>query len=131
MTLSETERIELINHRKEKANNLYKEAIFLFDSGLFNTAVNRICYGMYHMVSALALKDNFTTSKHLQLIGWFNHKYVKENIVDNSTEKYLMRAFEMRSKSDYDDFVKYAEPEVKALLANMKYFVDCIEKLLP
>ena len=131
MTLSETERVELINHRKEKAYNLYKEAVFLFDSGLYNTAVNRIYYGMYHIVSALALKENFTTSKHLQLIGWFNHKYVKENKVDNTIGKYLMRAFEMRSKSDYDDFTKYTEPETKALLENMEEFLDSIKRFLP
>ncbi len=130
MTLSESERIELIRHRKEKAWNLYNEASFLIDSKLYNTAVNRIYYGMYHIVSALALIDNYSTSKHLQLIGWFNHKYVKGKIVDNSMGKYLMRAFEMRSKGDYDDFIKYTESEVKELLLNMKHFIATIEKLL-
>jgi len=69
MTLSGDERAQLIKHRIEKSNLLKKEAVFLIDSGLYNTAVNRIYYAMYHAISALALKDSFTTSKHLQLIG--------------------------------------------------------------
>ncbi len=130
MTLSETERIELIRHRKEKAYSFQKEAVFLFDSGLYNTAVNRIYYGMYHIVSALALKDNFTTAKHMQLIGWFNREYVKTKKVDHLAGRYFMRAFEMRSKGDYDDFTQYTESEVKELLQNMNHLLDIISNLL-
>ena len=130
MTLNEAERHELIIHRKEKTENLYTEAMFLYNAKLYNTAVNRIYYGMYHLVSALALKDNFTTSKHQQLIGWFNQNYVKENRVGTIIGRYLMRAFELRSKGDYDDFIKYTEPEVKELLANMRDFIDQVSRLL-
>jgi len=97
MTLTQNERAELIKHRVEKSRSLHNEALFLFNSGLYNTAVNRIYYAMYHAVSALALKDSFTTSKHLQLIGWFNREYVKTGRTDINSGKYLTRAFEMRS----------------------------------
>lgn len=85
---------------------------------------------MYHAVSALALKDSFTTSKHLQLIGWFNREYVKTGKTDTNTGKYLTRAFEMRSKSDYDDFVNYTENEVTELLENLKAFLHVVERLI-
>ncbi len=130
MTLTGDERAQLIKHRIEKSNLLQKEAAFLFDSGLYNTSVNRIYYAMYHAVSALALKDSFTTSKHLQLIGWFNREYVKTGKADINSGKYLTRAFEMRSKSDYDDFVNYSENEVKELLENLKIFLQIVETLI-
>ena len=131
MTLTESDRNELVLHRKGKAWNLYNEALFLIESKLYNTAVNRIYYGMYHIVSALALMDNYSTSKHLQLIGWFNHKYIKGQVVDKNMGKYIMRAFEMRSKGDYDDFITYTESEVKELFFSMKLFIETLEKLLP
>jgi uncharacterized protein (UPF0332 family) len=130
VTLSEQDRNILIVHRVEKARSLFKEASFLFESGLYNTSVNRIYYGMYHILSALALKDNFSTSKHLQLIGWFNREYVKKDRVSIDIGRYLSRAFEMRSKGDYDDFIVYTKPEVEKLLRNMKDFIDELEKLL-
>jgi len=130
MTLTQDERAELIKHRVEKSRSLHNEALFLFDSGLYNTSVNRIYYAMYHAVSALALKDSFTTSKHLQLIGWFNREYVKTGRTDINSGKYLTRAFEMRSKSDYDDFVNYSQDEVKELLANMESFLETIDRLI-
>ncbi len=44
-------------------------------------AVNRIlCLRSFYMLSALALKHGFSTSKHKQLIGWFNKQFVKEEI---------------------------------------------------
>lgn len=130
MTSSGDERAQLIKHRIEKSNLLKKEAVFLIDSGLYNTAVNRIYYAMYHAVSALALKDSFTTSKHLQLIGWFNREYVKTGKAEINSGKYLMRAFEMRSKSDYDDFADYSEKEVKELMDNLDSFLQIVEKLI-
>lgn len=130
MTLTQDERIQLIKHRIEKSNMLQKEALFLFNSGLYNTAVNRIYYAMYHAVSALALRDSFTTSKHLQLIGWFNREYIKTGKADINSGKYLMRAFEMRSKSDYDDFVNYSGNEVKELMENLDSFLQIVEKLI-
>lgn len=130
MTLSGDERAQLIKHRIEKSNLLKKEAVFLIDSGLYNTAVNRIYYAMYHAVSALALKDCFTTSKHLQLIGWFNREYVKTGKAEINSGKYLMRAFEMRSKSDYDDFADYSEKEVKELMENLDSFLQIVENLI-
>ena len=39
-------------------------------------AVNRIYYGLYYAVTALAIKHRFETSKHLQLIGWFNKEFI-------------------------------------------------------
>ena len=40
-------------------------------------ALNRIYYGIFYIVSALAIKNRFSTANHSQLIGWFNTNYVK------------------------------------------------------
>jgi hypothetical protein len=44
-----------------------EEAEFLLINGRFTTAVNRIYYGMFYILSALALKHQLKTSKHQQL----------------------------------------------------------------
>jgi len=41
-----------------------------------------------------------------------------------------MRAFEMRSKSDYDDFADYSEKEVKELMYNLDSFLQIVEKII-
>jgi len=43
-------------------------------------AVNRIYYGLFYIITALSLKYEFSTSKHQQLIGWFNKTFIKSEI---------------------------------------------------
>lgn len=68
---------ELVIYRIEQANKTISEVEILIEKNLYNLAINRIYYGMFYMLLALALKNGFKTSKHNQLIGWFNKEYVK------------------------------------------------------
>jgi uncharacterized protein (UPF0332 family) len=130
MTINEKDRQILIIHRLEKADELIKEVHSHIENRHYVTAVNRIYYGMYHSLSALALKNSFITSKHQQLIGWFNKNFVKENLVDQKYGKIINTAFEMRTKGDYDDFVNYDKDVVKLLHDEMSEFVLMIKTLI-
>lgn len=85
---------------------------------------------MFYAVSALALKNNFPTSNHGQLIGWFNGEFVKGRVVDTRYGKILNRTFEMRSKADYDDFAEYEIDEVLKLFEEMKDFISEIHGII-
>ena len=74
MTLSEENRRQLVKHYVEKAKTTVENVSFLIKNKKFFMAANRIYYGIYYMLSALAVKHQFSTSKHTQLIGWFNKK---------------------------------------------------------
>ncbi len=97
MSIHDDDRNVLIKHRIEKAENLSDEVAIHIRNSHLATAVNRIYYGMFHALSALALKKGFTTSKHLQLIGWFNRTFVKEGVIDQKFGKMLNTAFELRT----------------------------------
>ena len=95
------------------------------------SSLNRIYYTIFYAVMALAQKENFKTSKHASLIGWFNKKFVFE---DKSLEPKLFEvykdAFEYRQDSDYDPMYKPDLEEVKELLTNAKAFVESVRKLI-
>ena len=103
---------ELIKYRIEQAQETSSEIKFLIDKGLLVLAINRIYYGMFYMLLALALKEGFKTSKHHQLLGWFNKKFVKPEIVDRKIGKIIHRGFEDRTDGDYGVFVKFEKDEV-------------------
>lgn len=92
---------DLINYRIEQAENTIQEIPLLIENKLYKTAVNRIYYGMFYALLALALKHNFKTAKHRQLIGWFNKQFIKTGIIDTKYGKIINDAFENRSDSDY------------------------------
>jgi len=47
---------------------------------------------MYYALTALALKSGFETSKHGQLIGWFNREYIATSRIDPRFGKILRDA---------------------------------------
>ena len=65
--IEEKDRLSLIEYRLKQAGDTIQLANFLADSQKYVIAVNRIYYGMYYALTALALKDGFETSKHGQL----------------------------------------------------------------
>jgi uncharacterized protein (UPF0332 family) len=82
MTLNDKDRASLIKYRLEQADEAILDVKLLIDNNRFLAAVNRIYYGMFYSLLALGLKYKFETSKHTQLIGWFNKNFVNEKLID-------------------------------------------------
>ena len=93
-------------------------------------AVNRIYYGMYYALTALALKYAFETSKHAQLIGWFNKEFVLSKRVDSKYGKILRNSYQNRTKGDYEPFVLFSIDEVELMLCEMVDFIEEIRSIL-
>ena len=87
MTLDKTNRSNLIKHKIEKAKSASHDVKILISTGMLHVAINRIYYGMFYALSALALKYKFETKKHQQLIGWFNKTFIKEKKLNTNTVK--------------------------------------------
>ncbi len=130
MTLSKEERQQLIEHYVEKAQETVEDIRFFIENEKLVVAVNRIYYGIYYVLSALAVKYQFSTSKHTQLLGWFNKNFVKENKIERKYAKYIQEAFEKRMKADYELFVKFTKADVNDLFGKMKEIISEIKQLL-
>ena len=130
MTLSKEERQQLIEHYVEKAQNTVEDIKFFIENEKLGVAVNRVYYGIYYVLSALAVKYQFSTSKHTQLLGWFNKNFVKENKIERKYAKYIQEAFEKRMKGDYEVFVKFTKADVNDLFEKMKEIISEIKQLL-
>ena len=129
--INENDRQSLIDYRLRQATDTIDLANFLVTSEKYVIAVNRIYYGMYYALTALALKNGFETSKHGQLIGWFNREYISTKRLDPQFGKILRNAFQNRTKGDYDAFIDFSRNEVELMLVEMTDFINEIRKLLP
>lgn len=94
------------------------------------SAVNRIYYGMFYALLAPALAFKFKSSKHTQLIGWFNKNFIHEGIIEERFGKIINKAFNRRTKSDYDTFVEYDKETVDEMFSEMKEFIEEIKRFL-
>lgn len=128
--INENDRQVLIDYRLEQAKETIRVSRFLIDSNQLVVAVNRIYYGMYYALTALAVKFRFETSKHLQLIGWFNKKFIATGTLKPYYGKILRNAFQNRTKGDYDAFITFEKEEVIEMHEEMMEFIKTIEDIL-
>lgn len=128
--INEQDRESLITYRIEQAKDTIDLSDFLIKSEKLTVAVNRIYYDMYYALTALALKNSFETSKHSQLIGWFNKEYVSTSRVDKKYGRILRNAFRNRSKGDYDAFIIFIKQDVLKMQEEMIDFIEIVDSLL-
>jgi len=119
---------EIINYRILQAKEAVSEVKILIENNLLKIAVNRIYYGMFYMVLALAIKHNYKTSKHQQLIGWFNKNFIKTGKIDQMYGKMINNAFESRADSDYGVFVEFSTKDLSIMLNELESFIKELEK---
>ncbi|MCU0343609.1 MAG: HEPN domain-containing protein [Ignavibacterium sp.] len=124
------DRNELIKYRLNRANETLEEAKISIENERYLLAANRIYYASFYAVSALAIKYEFNTSKHAQLLSWFNKNFVKNEIIEKRLGKFYLDAFEMRQESDYEDFVVMDKTSVDEKLKVASEFIDKISELL-
>jgi len=79
---------------------------------------------------ALGLKYEFETSKHSNLIGWFNKNFINKGLVDNKFGKTINRAFLRRTKGDYDIFISFSNEDIKEMLSDSISFINIIQQIL-
>ena len=130
MTIAPEDRKELIKYRLAQARECIDEVEFQINNRKYKTAINRIYYGMFYSLLAIGLKYQFETSKHSQLIGWFNKSFIRTGKIDKEYGKMINKSYTLRQESDYEPFINYEELEVTGLFDKMKEFIYAIERIV-
>ncbi|HXL54805.1 MAG TPA: HEPN domain-containing protein [Chitinophagaceae bacterium] len=130
MTTEDNDRNDLVRHRIQQAEETIVDVSLLLDNERFRAAINRIYYGMFYALLALASAHQFETSKHTVLIGWFNKKFINQGQADPRFGRIINRAFNKRSKGDYDSFVEFEKADILEMFEEMKEFIAEIKQIL-
>jgi uncharacterized protein (UPF0332 family) len=124
------DREALIRYRIDQAFNTIAEVDKLIESDLLTIAVNRMYYGIFYCLIAVALKYEFKSSKHLQLIGWFNQNFIKTGLIDLKYGRILRDAFKNRSDGDYVPYISFKEIDVVKMRNEMEDFIRTISSFM-
>lgn len=130
MSLEGIEQKELIKYRLEEAKETIQDVQLLIENDRLRAAVNRIYYGMFYALLALGLAYKFETSKHQQLLGWFNKNFIYEGLIDSKFGKILNKASNRRTKGDYESYVEFDKEIILEMFDEMKEFIIEIERFL-
>lgn len=121
---------QLISYRVSRAEESIEEAVLLFNSGHYNTSVNRLYYACFYAVSALLLTEGMSSPKHSGVRSLFNQYWVKPGRVSIELGKFYRTIFDYRQKGDYTDFVCFDEEQVELLIEESKAFINIIKGTL-
>jgi uncharacterized protein (UPF0332 family) len=128
--MTEAQRSHLVYTRIQQAEQSILDAQVCADQDMPWVAVNRIYYGMFYAMLALGLLKDYETSKHQQIIGWFNKNFIHTGVFPKQFTQYVKDAYDARIDADYKiDEIPSAD-DLELLLANMRVFIATIKDYL-
>ena len=124
------ETAELIRYRLQEAVETVREAELLAGQWMLRGAVNRLYYGMFYATLALLATRDLGSPKHSGVIALLHGEFVKAGTFPVELAKSLDRAFDLRNKSDYRDFVEIRQEHVDDLLPDARAFVQKVNDIV-
>ena len=121
---------DLVQYRIERAHETLEDARILQKSRRWEACVNRLYYACYYSVSGLLLQKGLFSSKHTGIRSLFNLHFVKSGKVPKDYAKTFNDLFERRQESDYVDFVRFTESQVRPWIEQTEKFVAFIDDLI-
>jgi uncharacterized protein (UPF0332 family) len=116
----------IIRLKLNKAFECIEEAQLLFETGHYNTVVNRLYYAVFYGAVACLLKHEVVTKSHSGTKNQFHLAFVKTKMVTETTGKLYDNLFNQRNESDYGDFVIYEKEDVGYLIGETE---NCLKEI--
>ena len=98
--------------RMEKAEQCLETAHNNIEDRDYKAAANRSYYAIFHSMRAILAFDSFDSKKHSGVISEFRRRYIKTGIFEADMSDIISNLFNIRGKSDYDDFFVISKAEV-------------------
>ena len=123
------QRKDVVSYRLQSAKDLLVEINSHIERGFYNTAMNRMYYACFYVVSALLLNAGIDGVRtHEGVRQMFNKHFVLTGIVPKEWGRFYSVVYGNRSEADYEDFKDFDLSEVQEIYPKVCEFVGMIEK---
>lgn len=102
----------------------------VFEEQSYDIAVSRTYYAMFYAASALLLDAGLTFHKHGSLIAAFGQQFAQRGLLPAHLHRYLMDAFDERTRGDYRLFEEVTQAEALDQLEHAQEFIHTIREYL-
>ena len=122
--------IDLARYRLDKALKCIGTAKDNVAANDYESAANRSYYAMFHSVRAILALEGIDFKSHMQVIGYFRKQYIKGGVFGIEFSDYLGDAFNIRGKSDYEDYYVISKNDVEQQIKNAELFYEAVSGYL-
>ena len=122
--------LSFARYRLERAKEDLKAAELLYKNDSFLAANNRAYYAIFRAIRAVLALERVDFKRHKDVIGYFNHHYVKTEIFPKMISKKIGQASKVIEDSDYDDeYIPNAE-KTKIQIDTAREVIELVEKYI-
>lgn len=115
---------DLAKHRLQVAEEKLAASKALFDMGFYKDSIGRSYYAVFTATRAVLALRQLDFAKHSVVIACFQKDYIKTGIFDKEYSKIITNAFQIRNKSDYDDFYIALKSDAQVQYEEAEKFVE-------
>jgi len=130
MNIEENNLNEYVRYRIAKANETYQAACLLVNGKMWNSAINRLYYACFYIVTALLLNRKIIAKTHSGVISRFSEVFVRSGQVSMNDFRTYSKLINWRSKGDYSDMFDFEEDDVLPLLDKTAVFIKNVTDLI-
>lgn len=120
----------LSRYRMERAKEDLIAAISNYKEELFKASINRSYYAIFHCIRAVNIIKGYDSSKHSQVIGYFNRYFVHTGEFASDTYKIIDKAYRIRERCDYQDFFLASKEDAENQIRQAEEFIKATETYL-
>lgn len=120
----------LISYRLECSDEMMSDARALIAEGGWKSAVNRLYYAVFQVVSALMIQESIRIKSHSGAKAMLELHFIKTERIDKRWGKFYNNLSDNREESDYGAYVVFTEDDIIPLLPQTQEFIDVIKRLI-
>ena len=125
-----SEGIELVRLRMERAEETLQDAKKLLADGAFRSAVNRFYYAVFYAARAVLAIKRLDSAKHSGVISLFNKEFIKTEELPKECGRIIGDVFNRRLEGDYSDIKTFSCEEVNDIAEESERFVSVVTDYL-
>jgi uncharacterized protein (UPF0332 family) len=125
-----SDHFELMQYRISRSWESYSAAKSLIELDLYISAMNRIYYACFYMVTVLLLTKNLTSTKHSGIKSIFNKEFINEGLIDKKWGPFYAELYQERQEYDYADYAEVDKEISSYYLKEAEVFLKEIESYI-
>ena len=104
--------VEYIRYRIGQSKEALEVARLSLEYGYPRSAVNRIYYACFYVVSALLLTEGLHSAKHAGVRSLFDQHWIKPGRLPVKMSHFYRDLFKYRQQGDYQHLIDFSQEEI-------------------
>ena len=122
--------LDFAKYRLERAKEDLEAARLLYSNNSLLAANNRAYYAIFRAIRAVLALERVDFKRHKDVIGYFNHHYIKTEIFPRTISRKITLAQRIREDSDYDDEYEPSQEKTEQQINTAKELIKLVEQYI-